>query len=84
MNTDSETPQRTGEAASGIPPMPAPKAQELWRTGPFPLTNDRYSIGWKDWPEAKGGRGFCIIRRGAMIDRVVSRYPFTDEGWAAA
>jgi hypothetical protein len=84
MSTDSEMPREVGEPASAIPPMPTPKTHELWTGTPFPLGNDRYSIGWQGWPETKGGPGFCIIRRGAMTDKVVNRYPLTQEGWAEA
>jgi hypothetical protein len=88
MSPDDSMPQRElsepGDEAA-VPPTPVPTVHELWPNTPFALTQGRYSIGWQDWPPKKGGLGFVTVRRTAMTGyKVVNRYPFTDEGWAAA
>jgi hypothetical protein len=87
MTTQDGAPRQPGEAHAevDIPPTPVPKPSELWLGTPYPLTGaGRYTIGWQDWTEAKGGPGFATLRRGTLGYKVMNRYPLTDEGWAEA
>ncbi len=97
MSTDDDgTAEQPSEPAveDGIPPAPVPRESELWLNPPFAVDpifrggvaeSGRYSIGWQNWPEKKGGPGYVIIRRGALgVLKAANRYPLTDEGWAQA
>src|SRR5690348_7797314 len=88
MSLDDRTPHHElakPGAEAAVPPMPVPRGYELLPTTPWTLTQGRYSIGWQDWPEKRGGRSFITVRRNAMGGyKVVSRYPFTNERWAEA
>ena len=95
MSADNGAPQ-VGEpsATVEIPPAPVPRESELWVKVPFALDplfrngsvhSTPYSIGWQNRPEKKGGLGYVVIRRGGLgVQKIVRRYPLTDEGWAEA
>ena len=53
---------------------------------PFTLLGGTsYTLGWQSWPEEQGGPGFVILRRSALgTQKIVDRYPLTDEGWQQA
>jgi hypothetical protein len=73
-------------AAWDAPTMPVVAPDELWIGSPFALVDgDRFTIGWQNWPDDKGGPAFVTIRRTSLGSlKVAERFPFTPDGWAAA
>jgi hypothetical protein len=69
-----------------VPPAPILRKSELWPDRPFMLLDGtRYTLGWQSWPEGQGGPGFVTVRRSALgMQKIVNRYPLTEEGWRQA
>jgi hypothetical protein len=94
MSTDGASPLGEPSAAAEIPPAPVPRESELWVNVPFALDplfrngfvrGAPYSIGWRNWPVKQGGPGYVVIRRSTLgAQKVVHRYPLTEQGWAEA
>ncbi len=66
------------------PPMPV--IRPLWRDSiPYLLVDrgQRYSLGWQD--TRKHGSCFVVVRFGGMpAQKVLDRFPLTEDGWANA
>ncbi len=64
--------------------MPFVTRSTLWRDCPYLLvrTDQRHTLGWED--AKKGGPCFVVARLGAIMDKVLDRFPLTEDGWAQA
>jgi hypothetical protein len=63
--------------------MPAVSPDTLWRSpNLIPVTGQRYTLGWQD--AKKDGPCFLVVRTGVMGEKVVDRFPLTQDGWARA
>ena len=76
--------RREAAAAVAAPAMPQPPGEMLWRTphliqGPHSL---RYAIGWQD--TKKDGPCFLVARIGGLGEKVLERFPLTQDGWTRA
>ena len=71
-----------------VPAMPLVESYQLWPGSPVLLADDggaRYGIGWRRWPDKKGGPGFVVARLGALGPvKMLERFPLTEDGWARA
>jgi hypothetical protein len=81
---DPEVPDLAGQheavvARVDVPPMPFVGPGALWRGSPNLLVRLRHTLGWQD---TKDGPCFVVVRVGAMTDKVLDRFPLTEEGWA--
>jgi hypothetical protein len=64
--------------------MPVPSADSLSRRSLFAIASngERHSLGWVNTREA--GTCFVVVRFSAMKDKVLERFPLTQDGWAQA
>lgn len=71
---------------TSIPPMPAVRPGELLKGSPFVFGGQgRHWMGWKQFSDGKGGASFVVLRRTLLDnDKVIERFPMTEEGWAQA
>jgi len=61
--------------------MPVDLADTLWRSpNLFPVTGQRYTVGWQN--AKKGGPCFPVARHGVLDDKIVDRFPLTQDGWS--
>ena len=66
-----------------VPPMPVASRDTLWRSpNLIPVSGQRYTLGWQD--AKKEGPCFIVARTGAMGDKILDRFPLTEDGWARA
>jgi hypothetical protein len=54
----------------------------LWRGSPNLIVRLRYTLGWQD--TKNDGPCFVLVRVGSMTDKILDRFPLTEEGWAQA
>jgi hypothetical protein len=67
--------------AVAAPEMPVVKPDTLWRSpNLLPVVGQRYTVGWQD--AKKDGPCFVVARLTAMRDKVVDRFPLTQDGWS--
>jgi hypothetical protein len=53
----------------------------LWRSpNLIPVAGQRYTLGWQD--AKKDGPCFLLARTGVMGDKILDRFPLTQDGWA--
>jgi hypothetical protein len=64
------------------PVMPFISPGMLWRGSPKLIVRLRYTLGWQD--TKNDGPCFVVVRVGAVTDKVLDRFPLTEEGWAQA
>jgi hypothetical protein len=66
------------------PAMPVVSPDTLSRGSPTLIVQlgQRYTLGWQDTKSA--GPCFVVTRRGAVTDKVLDRFPLTEDGWAQA
>src|SRR5580658_6229236 len=71
---------------SAVPPAPLIRPGERWSGIPFLLARGtKHSLGWQYWPEDDGGPGYVIARLPVFGgEKILERYPLTEDGWAAA
>lgn len=70
-------------AQAEAPPMPVESRDTLWRSlNLIPVSGQRYTLGWQD--AKKEGPCFTVARRGVMGDKILDRFPLTEDGWARA
>jgi Short C-terminal domain len=90
MGSNSGLPRPDEDKHSSEESMPeAPDIQPYeFRPGPpFILSKFqwKYSLGWQERPERKGGSGFVVVQRGYITPiKVLERFPLTPDGWASA
>ena len=79
-----ETPRPDGDQQASIPAMPRVAPGQLYRGAPFMLLDDaRHSIGWQD--VRKAGPVFVVTTRRAVgTNKVLQRFPLSEQGWADA
>jgi Short C-terminal domain len=72
--------------ASAVPPSPVIRPGERWSGIPFLLARGtKHSLGWQYWPEDDGGPSYVIARLPVFGgEKILERYPLTEDGWAAA
>ena len=71
------------EALAKAPAMPALPPGSLWRSPKlFPVTGQRYTIGWQD--SKKAGPCFLVVRTSVFGEKIVDRFPLTQDGWSRA
>jgi hypothetical protein len=69
-------------ARAATPPMPV-VSDTLWRSpNLIPVAGQRYTLGWQD--AKKDGPCFLLARTGVMGDKILDRFPLTQDGWARA
>lgn len=62
--------------------MPA-VSDTLWRSpNLIPVTGQRYTLGWQD--VKKDGPCFLVARIGVMGEKILDRFPLTEDGWVRA
>ena len=67
-------------AQAEAPPMPVVR-DTLWRSpNLIPVVGQRYTLGWQD--AKKQGPCFMVARTGAMGNKILDRFPLTEDGWA--
>jgi Short C-terminal domain len=65
------------------PTMPAVSPDTLWRSpNLIPLSGQRYTLGWQD--TRKEGHCFVVVRTTVMGEKILDRFPLTEDGWARA
>jgi hypothetical protein len=70
-------------ALAKAPAMPDLSSDPLWRSPMlFPVTGQRYNIGWQD--SRKAGPCFLVIRTGVLGMKILDRFPLTQDGWSRA
>jgi len=70
-------------AQAEAPPVPVVSRDTLWRSpNLIPVSGQRYTLGWQD--AKKEGPCFMVARTGVMGDKVLDRFPLTEDGWACA
>jgi Short C-terminal domain len=71
-------------ARAEAPTMPVVSHDALWRSpNLIPTTaGQRYTLGWQD--ARVKGRCFVVARLGAMRERILHRFPLTEDGWVRA
>lgn len=63
--------------------MPAVSPDTLWRSpNLIPITGQRYTLGWQD--AKKDGPCFLVVRTGVMGEKILDRFPLTQNGWGRA
>jgi hypothetical protein len=64
--------------------MPVPSPDTLSRRSPFVIVSNgqRHSLGWTNTRD--DGPCFAVVRLGDMKDKVLERFPLTQDGWAQA
>jgi hypothetical protein len=63
--------------------MPAVSPDTLWRSpNLIPVTGQRYTLGWQD--AKKDGPCFLLVRTGVMSEKILDRFPLTQNGWGRA
>lgn len=63
--------------------MPAVSPDTLWRSpNLIPVTGQRYTLGWQD--AKKDGPCFLLVRTGVMGEKILDRFPLTQDGWGRA
>jgi hypothetical protein len=68
---------------AGAPEMPAILPGTLWRSpNLLPVPGQRHTVGWQD--ARKDGPCFVVARTGVMGDKVLDRFPLTQDGWSRA
>lgn len=74
-------PEATG--AHDVPPISVIPHNALWHSPDLlPVTGQRYTVGWQD--SKKHGPCFLIARTGITHDKIVDRFPLTQDGWYRA
>jgi hypothetical protein len=71
------------DEAAGVraetPEMPS-VSDTLWRSpNLIPVTGQRYTLGWQD--AKKDGPCFLVVRIGVMGEKILDRFPLTEDGW---
>lgn len=75
-------PHEAAGVRAETPGMPA-VSDTLWRSpNLIPVTGQRYTLGWQD--AKKGGPCFLVARIGVMGEKVLDRFPLTEDGWVGA
>jgi hypothetical protein len=70
-------------ALAKVPAMPALPPDSRWRSSNFfCFTGHRHNIGWQDSKEA--GPCFMVVRIRAFGEKVLDRFPLTQDGWSRA
>jgi hypothetical protein len=78
----SRVAHESAAAQAEAPPMPVVR-DTLWRSpNLIPVVGQRYTLGWQD--AKKEGPCFMVARTGVMGDKVLDRFPLTEDGWARA
>ncbi len=68
---------------AGVPAMPEILPGTLWRSpNLLPVPGQRHTVGWQD--TRKDGPCFVVARTGVMGDKVLDRFPLTQDGWSRA
>ena len=68
---------------AGVPAMPEIRPGTLWRSpNLLPVPGQRHTAGWQD--TRKDGPCFVVARTGVMGDKVLDRFPLTQDGWSRA
>lgn len=68
---------------AGVPAMPEIRPGTLWRSpNLLPVPGQRHTVGWQD--TRKDGPCFLVARTGVMGDKVLDRFPLTQDGWSRA
>jgi hypothetical protein len=68
---------------AGVPAMPAILPGTLWRApNLLPVPGQRHTVGWQE--TRKDGPCFLVARTGVMGDKVLGRFPLTQDGWSQA
>jgi hypothetical protein len=63
--------------------MPVVSPGTLWRSANLiPVSGQRYTLGWQD--TKKEGHCFVVARLGVMGEKILDRFPLTEDGWARA
>jgi hypothetical protein len=63
--------------------MPDVSPDTLWRSpNLIPVTGQRYTLGWQD--AKKDGPCFLLVRTSVMGDKILDRFPLTQNGWDRA
>jgi hypothetical protein len=63
--------------------MPAVPPDSLWRSpNLFPVTGRRYTVGWQD--SKKAGPCFLVVRTSVFGEKILDRFPLTQDGWSRA
>src|SRR5215469_15024279 len=69
-------------ARTRAPAMPAVSRDTLWRSSPHLIPGSRgHGIGWQD---TKNGPCFVVARIRPLGNKVLDRFPLTEDGWAQA
>jgi Short C-terminal domain len=70
-------------AQAEAPAMPAISPDTLWRSpNLIPVTGQRYTLGWQD--AKKDGPCFLVVRTSLVGEKILDRFPLTQEGWDRA
>ena len=48
----------------------------------LPVTGQRYTLGWQDAKQE--GHCFVVVRMSVMREKILDRFPMTEDGWARA
>jgi hypothetical protein len=83
-NGPQEPPRGSADPLGPVPPMPVVPLHQLYRGAPVLLADgQRHSAGWQE--VRKAGPGFVVTTRGLFgANKVLQRFPLTEQGWADA
>lgn len=63
--------------------MPTVPRGTLWRSpNLIVVSGQRYTLGWQD--ARKEGHCFVVVRTNVMKEKILDRFPLTEDGWARA
>jgi hypothetical protein len=65
-----------------VPAMPAVPDSLFRSLSMFPVTGQRYNIGWQD--SKKAGPCFLVVRTSVFGEKILDRFPLTQDGWSGA
>jgi hypothetical protein len=83
-NGPQEAPQAGDDQLAPAPSMPRVPPDQLYRGAPYvPVDGHRHSVGWQE--VRKTGPAFVVTARSfAGNNKVLERFPFSEQGWADA
>jgi hypothetical protein len=75
--------QMVARTQTEAPPMPVVLPDTLWRSANLVyVPGGRHTIGWQD--ARKEGPSFVVARTSVMGEKILERFPLTEDGWVQA
>jgi hypothetical protein len=75
--------QMVARTQTEAPPMPVVLPDTLWRSANLVyVPGGRHTIGWQD--ARKEGPSFVVARTSVMGEKILKRFPLTEDGWVQA